>query len=98
MRSISTTQFFKALGIDRLFARPRTPNDNPQVESLFSTVKISPQYPGFFEVVKEARDYRAKNKRAKTAGVVDLYLAGGTNVVKAVPSSLKRCYQIFRMP
>jgi len=57
MRSISTTQFFKKLGIDRLLARPRTPNDNPQVESLFSTVKTAPKYPGFFETIKEAREY-----------------------------------------
>jgi len=57
MRSIATSQFFKKLGIDRLFARPRTPNDNPQVESLFSTVKTAPKYPGVFEAVKEAQDY-----------------------------------------
>lgn len=57
MRSISTIQFFKTLGIDRLLARPRTPNDNPQVESLFSTVKTAPKYPGFFEVIHQACDY-----------------------------------------
>ena len=57
MRSTSTAQFFKTLGIDRLLARPRTPNDNPQVESLFSTVKTAPQYPGYFETVKQAREY-----------------------------------------
>lgn len=57
MRSISTTQFFKKLGIDRLLARPRTPNDNPQVESLFSTVKTAPAYPGIFEAVVRAFAY-----------------------------------------
>ncbi len=57
MRSISTTQFFKKLGIDRLLARPRTPNDNPYVESLFGTVKTAPKYPGFFEVIYQAQDY-----------------------------------------
>jgi transposase InsO family protein len=31
-----------------LFARPRTPNDNPFIESTFSTVKRSPDYPGQF--------------------------------------------------
>ena len=30
----------------QLFARPRTPNDNPYVESAFSTVKRAPAYPG----------------------------------------------------
>ncbi len=57
MRSIPTTQFFKKLGIDRLLARPRTPNDNPQVESLFSTVKCAPAYPGIFQAVMQAVDY-----------------------------------------
>ncbi len=31
-----------------LFARPRTPNDNPFIESAFSTVKRAPEYPGQF--------------------------------------------------
>lgn len=30
------------------FARPRTPNDNPFIESSFSTVKRYPDYPGCF--------------------------------------------------
>jgi len=57
MRSISTTRFFKTLGIDRLLARPRTPNDNPQVESLFSTVKTAPAYPGIFETAAQGTAY-----------------------------------------
>jgi putative transposase len=32
----------------QLFARPRTPNDNPYIESAFSTVKRAPAYPGRF--------------------------------------------------
>ena len=32
----------------QLFARPRTPNDNPFIESAFSTVKRAPAYPGRF--------------------------------------------------
>ena len=31
-----------------LFARPRTPNDNPFIESAFSTTKRAPEYPGQF--------------------------------------------------
>lgn len=38
----------KALGIDQKFARPRTPNDNPFIESLFSTVKGYHSYPEVF--------------------------------------------------
>jgi transposase InsO family protein len=32
----------------QLFSRPRTPNDNPFIESAFSTVKRAPEYPGRF--------------------------------------------------
>lgn len=35
-------------GMPQLFARPRTPNDNPFIESAFSTVKRAPAYPGHF--------------------------------------------------
>jgi putative transposase len=35
-------------GMPQLFARPRTPNDNPFIESAFSTVKRAPDYPGRF--------------------------------------------------
>lgn len=57
MRSIPTSEFFRKLGIGQLFARPRTPNDNAKVESLFSTVKTAPRYPGFFPCLEEARVY-----------------------------------------
>ena len=48
MRSHSTQQYFKKLGIGHLFSRPRTPNDNPRIEAHFGTVKTHPVYPGFF--------------------------------------------------
>ena len=38
----------KKLGINQKFARPRTPNDNPFIESLFSIVKSYHLYPGIF--------------------------------------------------
>jgi len=57
MRSRSTAEFFLDLGVARLFARPRTPNDNPFVESLFSTVKTTPAYPGVFATIEEAIAY-----------------------------------------
>jgi putative transposase len=37
-----------SLGINQKFARPRTPNDNPFIESFFSTVKGYQAYPGSF--------------------------------------------------
>jgi transposase InsO family protein len=43
-----------------LFARPRTPNDNPFIESAFSTVKRTPEYPGQFLDDRQAAAYFAK--------------------------------------
>jgi transposase InsO family protein len=57
MRSIATKVFFNNLGMKQLFSRPRTPNDNPQIESLFSTVKHVPKYPERFETISQAEKY-----------------------------------------
>jgi putative transposase len=57
MRSKSTATFFMDLGVGRLFSRPRRPNDNAYVESLFSTVKTAPAYPGVFATMAEAVAY-----------------------------------------
>ena len=57
MRSRSTRQYFKKLGISQLFSRPRTPNDNPRIEAHFGTVKSHPVYPGYFADVPAAVTY-----------------------------------------
>jgi transposase InsO family protein len=57
MRSHSTTSYFRKLGIPQLFSRPRTPNDNPYIESHFATIKTQPAFPGYFVVLVEAEDY-----------------------------------------
>jgi len=44
-------------GMPQLFARPRTPNDNPFIESAFSTVKRAPAHPGGFLDDAQAREY-----------------------------------------
>jgi transposase InsO family protein len=44
-------------GMPQLFARPRTPNDNPFIESAFSTVKRAPAYPGRFLDDAQANEY-----------------------------------------
>jgi putative transposase len=44
-------------GMPQLFARPRTPNDNPFIESAFSTVKRAPAYPGSFLDDTQANEY-----------------------------------------
>ena len=48
MKAKPFKKFLEDLGISQKFARPRTPNDNPYVESLFSTVKSAPDYPDAF--------------------------------------------------
>lgn len=55
MRSRLTRRFFARTGIEPLYARPRTPNDNPKIEALFSTLKGRLHYPGRFESVEHAR-------------------------------------------
>ncbi|MFQ5845392.1 MAG: DDE-type integrase/transposase/recombinase [Planctomycetota bacterium] len=49
MRSHLTRRFFARTGIEPLYTRPRTPNDNPEIEAFFSTMKGRPDYPGRFE-------------------------------------------------
>ncbi len=41
----------------QLFARPRTPNDNHFIESLFGSIKTAPQYPGCFLDLAHAMQY-----------------------------------------
>jgi len=48
MKAKSFKQFLEDLGISQKFARPRTPNDNPFIESLFSIVKGTLDYPDTF--------------------------------------------------
>ena len=48
MKAIPFKRFLEGLGISQKFARPRTPNDNPFIESLFSTTKGASDYPGEF--------------------------------------------------
>ena len=57
MKAKSIKSMFENHHMPQLFARPRTPNDNPFVESLFGTVKTAPQYPGRFLDDKEAIEY-----------------------------------------
>lgn len=48
MKAKPFKRFLEDLGISQRFARPRTPNDNPFVESLFSITKGALDYPGTF--------------------------------------------------
>lgn len=53
MRARSTREFFQDLGVKQLFTWPRTPNDNPCIESLFATVKTHSDLSGCFSLYGE---------------------------------------------
>ena len=57
MKAKPFKNFLEDLGISQKFARPRTPNDNPFVESLFATTKGALAYPGAFKDDVDALAY-----------------------------------------
>lgn len=57
MKAKPFMKMLEGLGISQRFSRPRTPNDNPFVESLFATTKGAPNYPGEFKDAIEADAY-----------------------------------------
>ena len=57
MKAKPIQKMFEIHNMPQLFARPRTPNDNPFVESVFGTVKTAPEYPGRFLDCDDARRY-----------------------------------------
>jgi len=57
MKAKPIKRMFEDHHMPQLFARPRTPNDNPFIESLFGTIKRTPQYPGRFLDLDDAIQY-----------------------------------------
>lgn len=57
MKAKSVKRLFEDHNMPQLFARPRTPNDNPFIEASFSTMKRAPEYPGRFLDLEEAVEY-----------------------------------------
>ena len=57
MKAKPIKRMFDTHQMPQLFARPRTPNDNPFVESAFSTIKTAPEYPGRFLDREDATKY-----------------------------------------
>lgn len=57
MKAKPIRRLLKDHAMPQIFARPRTPDDNPFIESAFSTVKCSPDYPGRFRDLEEAQKY-----------------------------------------
>lgn len=60
MKAKPIQRLFEDHAMPQLFARPRTPDDNPFIESAFSTVKRAPEYPGLFRDDREATAYFEK--------------------------------------
>ena len=59
MKARGFKQMLKDLKIKQVFSHPRTPDDNPYIESAFSIVKGSPSYPLYFKDDEEAIEYFA---------------------------------------
>jgi len=57
MKAKPIKRMFKDHQMPQLFARPRTPNDNPFIESLFGTIKRAPECPGRFLHLDDATQY-----------------------------------------
>lgn len=57
MTSGFVAEMFDRLGITKSFSRPRVSNDNPQVESLFKTVKYHPNFPRYFNSEEHASSH-----------------------------------------
>ncbi len=57
MKAKPIKRMFEDHHMPQLFARPRTPNDNPFIESLFGSIKMAPQYPGRFLDLAHAIQY-----------------------------------------
>ena len=57
MKAKPIKRMFEIHKMPQLFARPRTPNDNPFVESAFSTIKTTPDYPKRFLDYENATKY-----------------------------------------
>jgi len=60
MKAKIIQQMFKDNQMPQIFARPRTPNDNPYVEAAFGTIKGMPEYPGRFIDRSDGQNYFGK--------------------------------------
>ena len=63
MKSRRPRLHLTGLEVEQLFSRPRTPNDNPLIESTFGVMKTRLDYPERFGSMDLARDWVAKHIR-----------------------------------
>lgn len=102
MKAKPVQQMMKDLGLVQTYARPRTPNDNPYVESLFSTVKTAPRYPDWFpsSSIQPAIDYFSRyftwyNNEHYHSGIgyvhpIDMHAGRAEVILKARKDNLER--------
>ena len=93
MKAKPIQRLFEDHARPQLFARPRTPDDNPFIESAFSTGKRAPEYPGRFpddgEATASFENYFAwYNHRHDPSGLDDVTPAHAHQGLRA--SSVRR--------
>jgi putative transposase len=57
MTSKGVAQLLADLGVTKTHSRPHVSNDNPYSESQFKTLKYSPEFPGTFGSIQDARSF-----------------------------------------
>ena len=57
MKSKPVAFLMADLGVTKSHSRPYTSNDNPYSESQFKTLKYSPEFPGLFGCIQDARNF-----------------------------------------
>lgn len=57
MKSLSVSELYKWLGVERSLGRPSVSDDNPYSEALFKTVKYCPAFPGWFRTYEDAENF-----------------------------------------
>lgn len=57
MKSLTVSELYKWLGVERSLGRPSVSDDNPYSEALFKTVKYCPAFPGWFKTYEDAESF-----------------------------------------
>ena len=57
MKSLTLSQFYAVMGVDRSLSRPSVSNDNPFSESAFKTAKYHPTFPGRFGCLQDTLEW-----------------------------------------
>jgi hypothetical protein len=87
MKGATTLATVQRLGVVPSFSRPSVSDDNPYVESLFRTMKYSPEYPSAgFASVEQAREWVARF----VAWYIDAHKYGFVQLLIVTPATTSR--------